>query len=132
MGLHDAAIAEFAKLMEDPQHEVFALTMIGECYEARGTPAEALIHYKKALNRPTVKDDEATQLYYQLGRVFHAVGDQSEALYFFEKVYRRNPRFADVAALVQNLRAQGVAPHDRAGADPARLDAVSGGNRSRR
>ena len=131
MGLHDAAIAEFAKLVEDPQHEVFALTMMGECYEARGTPAEALMHYKQALNRPTVKDDEATQLYYQLGRVFHVVGDASEALYFFEKVHRRNPRYADVASLVQGLRAQGVAPHDRAGADPARMDAV-GGTRSRR
>jgi pilus assembly protein FimV len=129
MGLYEAAIAEFVKLVDDPDHEVFALTMIGECYEARGTSAEALVHYKKALNRPTVKDEEATQLYYQLGRVFHAVGDQSEALYFFEKVYRRNPRFSDVAARVQTLRAQGVAPVDR-GADNARLDAA--GSRSRR
>jgi hypothetical protein len=76
-----------------------------------------------------VKDEEATQLYYQLGRVFHAVGDQSEALYFFEKVYRRNPRFSDVASRVQSLRAQGVAPVDR-GADNTRLDAA--GSRSRR
>ena len=114
MGLYDAAVAEFAKLVDDPDHEVFALTMMGECYEAEGAPAEALLHYKKALNRPQARDEEATQLYYQLGRVFHALGDQSEALYFFEKVARRSPDYDDVAQRVETLRAQGVAPQSAA------------------
>jgi tetratricopeptide (TPR) repeat protein len=130
MGLHDAAIAEFTKLVDDPQHEVFALTMMGECFESRGAPAEALLHYKKALNRPSVREDESTQLYYQLGRVFHTLGDESEALYFFEKVARRDPNFADVSARVASLRGKGVAPLDR-GQDTVRSGAA-GGNRSRR
>jgi tetratricopeptide (TPR) repeat protein len=133
MGLYDAAIAEFGKLVEESQHEVFALTMMGECYEAKGAPAEALLHYKKALNRPEVRDDEATQLYYQLGRVFHTLGDAGEALYFFEKVARRSPNFADVAQRVSMLRAQGVAPlgHEDTGRSGA-AGAAGGGNRSRR
>jgi pilus assembly protein FimV len=134
MGLYDAAVAEFAKLVDDPEHEVFALTMMGECYESRGAPAEALLHYKKALNRPGVRDEEATQLYYQLGRVFHTLGDESEALYFFEKVARRSPRHEDVAQRIQSLRAQGVAPVPGAGGggeERARMDA-RGGNSNRR
>jgi tetratricopeptide (TPR) repeat protein len=133
MGLYDAALTEFGKLVDDPQHEVFALTMMGECFESRGAPAEALLHYKKALNRPSVSDAEATQLYYQLGRVFHTLGDESEALYFFEKVARRAPGFADVSQRVASLRGKGVAPMDRAGLGPedgARSGAA--GNRSRR
>jgi pilus assembly protein FimV len=134
MGLYDAAVAEFGKLVDDPEHEVFALTMMGECYESRGAPAEALLHYKKALNRPRVRDEEATQLYYQLGRVFHTLGDESEALYFFEKVARRSPAHEDVGQRIQSLRAQGVAPLPNAGGGGAepRLDAARGRNSTRR
>jgi pilus assembly protein FimV len=134
MGLYDAAVAEFGKLVDDPDHEVFALTMMGECYEARGAPAEALLHYKKALNRPQVRDEEATQLYYQLGRVFHTLGDQSEALYFFEKVARRSPQHEDVKQRIETLRAQGVAPMQGSGAgdERPRLDAARGSNSNRR
>jgi tetratricopeptide (TPR) repeat protein len=132
MGLHDAAIKEFALLAGDPSREVFALTMMGECYEAKGAPAEALIHYKKALNRPHVKDDEATHLYYQLGRVFQALDDRSEALFFFEKVARRDPGFQDVSGRISGLRAQGVAPSGGAAPPtarpaPGRLGASAGG-----
>jgi tetratricopeptide (TPR) repeat protein len=119
MGLFDPAIAEFAHLMEDPNSEVFALTMTGECHEAKGVPSEALLHYKKALNRPNIRDDEATTLYFQLGRVFQSLGDSGEALYFFEKVARRDPKFQDVSQRVATLRAQGVAPLDRAGSRAA-------------
>jgi tetratricopeptide (TPR) repeat protein len=134
MGLYDAAIAEFSKLVDDPNHEVFALTMMGECYEARGAPAEALLHYKKALNRPAVSDEEATQVYYQLGRVFHTLGDAGEALYFFEKVARRNPGFGDVSQRVSSLRAQGVAPlgHEDAARSSGAAGAAGAGTRSRR
>jgi tetratricopeptide (TPR) repeat protein len=99
--------------------------MIGECHEAEGAFGEALLHYKKALNRPSVREEEATSLYFALGRAFEALGDQGEALYFFEKVARRAPGFADVAGRVERLRRSGVAPIDRTGADDRRR--VGGG-----
>lgn len=110
MGLFDAAINEFTKLSEDPAREVFALTMIGECYESKGASPEALIHYKKALNRPGVRDDESLQLYFQLGRVFQSLGDRTEALFFFEKVMKRDAGFSDVARRVALLRGDGASP----------------------
>ncbi len=104
MGLFDAAINEFAALAQDPSHEVFALTMIGECHEARGALGEAVAFYKKALNRPTVKEDEATQLYYQLGSAFQALEDRTEAVYFFEKVVKRDAAFRDARRRLTDLR----------------------------
>ncbi len=104
MGLFDAAIKEFLILAQDSKREVFALTMIGECHEAKGAPPEAVVHYKKALNRPQIANAEATQLYYQLGTVFQTLGDKREALYFFEKVAKRDPQYRDVARNVSALR----------------------------
>ena len=104
MGLFDAAINEFSILAGDPGYEVFALTMIGECHESKGALAEAVAYYKKALNRPSVTDAEATQLYYQLGSVFQSMGETNEALYFFEKVIRRDAGFRDVRKRLAELR----------------------------
>lgn len=106
MGLFDAAIKEFRVLAQDPKREVFALTMMGECYEAKGALADAVIQYKKALNRPTVTDPESTHLYYLLGAVFEALQDRKEALYFFEKVARRDPKFRDIQTRLQVVRTQ--------------------------
>jgi tetratricopeptide (TPR) repeat protein len=106
MGLHDAAIGEFAHLAEDPAQEVFALSMIGECHEAKGAFADAMAFYKKALNRPAISEAEATQLYYQLGNVFQTMGETNEALYFFEKVLKRDAGFRDVRRRIAELRGQ--------------------------
>ena len=104
MGLFDAAIAELKAVTEDPRHEVEALTMMGECYEAKGTITEAIIRYKGALNCTPISADEMTQLYFLLGSAFDRLGDASEALYFFEKVARRDPRFRDVDQRIAVLR----------------------------
>jgi len=104
MGLNDAAIAEFKQLTEDPAREVFALTMIGECLEAKGTLTDAVIRYKEALNCPAVTPAETLVLYHLLGSVFERIGDRSEALYFFEKVAKRDPRFQDVDQRIAALR----------------------------
>jgi len=104
MGLFDAAIAELKAVTEDPRHEVEALTMMGECYEAKGTITEAIIRYKGALNCTPISADEMTQLYFLLGSAFDRLGDASEALYFFEKVARRDARFRDVDQRIAVLR----------------------------
>jgi tetratricopeptide (TPR) repeat protein len=104
MGLYDAAVAEFKQLTADPARKVFALTMIGECFEAQGVLAEAVVRYKEALNTPAVRDAESVQLYYLLGSAFERLGDQSEALYFFEKVAKRDGKFRDVRRKIEALK----------------------------
>ena len=104
MGLYDAAIGELKKLARDPEREVFALTTMGECYEAKGSFTDAVIRYKRALNCEQITPEEVLLLYYLLGAAFDRLGDVNEALYFFEKVAKRSPRFRDVEQKVAELR----------------------------
>jgi tetratricopeptide (TPR) repeat protein len=103
MGLFDAAIAELRPLV-DTEDEVLALTMMGECFEAKGSFTEAVIRYKGALNCTPISPEETMQLYFLLGAAFERLGDPSEALYFFEKVARREPRFRDVDQRIVALK----------------------------
>jgi tetratricopeptide (TPR) repeat protein len=104
MGLFDAALREFEKLSTDSRREVYALMMMGECYESKGSLPEAIVNYKKALNRPGITEAETTQVYYALGKVFEALPDAREALYFFDKVLRRDPNVFDVRDRIDRLR----------------------------
>jgi tetratricopeptide (TPR) repeat protein len=118
MGLHDAAIQEFKLLAADPARAVFALTMIGECVEAKGDLGEAVGRYKEALNLPQATPQESIGLYYLLGAVFEQLGDAREALYFFENVGKRDPGFRDVKQRIAVLKGQ--APVFTPGAPPVR------------
>lgn len=104
MGLYDAAINELKQLARDPEREVFALTTMGECYEAKGSFTDAVIRYKRALNCDQITPEEVLALYYLLGAAFDRLGDVNEALYFFEKVAKRAPRFRDIEQKVAELR----------------------------
>jgi tetratricopeptide (TPR) repeat protein len=104
MGLLDAAIAEFRQVVADPSRAVFALTMMGECFEAQGQLGDAVARYKEALNLPQATQTESHELYYLLGSVFERLGDKREALYFFENLRKRNPRFRDVERRVESLK----------------------------
>jgi tetratricopeptide (TPR) repeat protein len=104
MGLLDAAIGELKIVADDPEREVMALTMMGECYEGKGSFTEAVIRYKEALNCTPISVEETSQLYFLLGGAFDRLGDASEALYFFEKVARRDPLFRDVGQRIATLK----------------------------
>lgn len=104
MGLLDAAIAELKIVADDPAREVMALTMMGECHEGKGSFTDAVIRYKEALNCTPISAEETTQLYFLLGGAFDRLGDASEALYFFEKVARRDPLFRDVGQRIAALK----------------------------
>jgi tetratricopeptide (TPR) repeat protein len=106
MERYDAAIEHFKAVMEDPKREVFALSMIGECSEALGESAEAIRCYQDALKRPTATAAEATQLYFQLGNVFYNLGDHSEALYYFERVYKRDANFRDIQRRLAEVKSR--------------------------
>ena len=108
MGLFDAAIGELKLLADDDAREVFALTMMGECFEQKGSFTDAVIRYKQALNCPQINAEEMLLLYYLLGSAFERLGDGAEALYFYDKVVKREQGFRDVRARVAALRAPGA------------------------
>ena len=103
LGLFDAAIEEYKRLSRDPAREIFALTKMGDCFLAKSSYTEAILRYKRALNCDDVTREEARLLYYQLGATFERLGDISEALYFYEKVSKRDPEFKDVSRKIAEL-----------------------------
>lgn len=96
MGLLADAISEFGLCLVNPQRICIAETMIGLCHIEKGEIAEAVIHYKKGLYADHKTDREELGLYYELGRAYEQLGDPKEALYYFEKVKKRDATFRHV------------------------------------
>ncbi len=103
MGLLHDAIAEFGLCLANPQRVCIAETMIGLCHLEKGEIAEGIIHYKKGLYAPNKTDREELGLYYELGRAYELLGDPKEALYYYEKVKKRDATFRNVDERIDAL-----------------------------
>jgi len=103
----DAALSAFARMAGQSDTEVQGLYWMGYTCAKMGSLAEAVIHFKKALNKPAITENETTRLYNALGEVFELLGEPKEALYFFEKVKRRDPHFDNVGLRIERLKQTG-------------------------
>jgi pilus assembly protein FimV len=106
MGLVDEAIKAFEKTLRAPGREVQCRVMIGMCHREQGNPNEAIHQFKQGLHAQP-SDRELLSLYYEIGITYEAMGDDGEALYYFESVMRRDPSFADAGARADVLRGRG-------------------------
>lgn len=104
MGLHDDAIAEFKIATMSPVRQCIGETMIGLCYIEKGDAASAIEHFKRGLQAPQRTEHEELGLYFEMGAAYQAAGDYAEALYFFQKVEKRDPTFREVSAFVEALQ----------------------------
>jgi pilus assembly protein FimV len=102
MGLLDDAIHEFELSMTNPQRECIAHTMIGLCFVEKGEIADAISHFKKGLYADNKTDREELGLYFELGAAYELLHDPKEALYYYQKVAKRDPTFRNV---IEKLRA---------------------------
>lgn len=103
MGLLNDAIGEFRLCLVNPQRVCIAETMIGLCHIEKDEVAEAVIHYKKGLYAGHKTDREELGLYYELGRAYELLGDPKEALYYYEKVKKRDGTFRNVDGRIDAL-----------------------------
>jgi tetratricopeptide (TPR) repeat protein len=106
MALYDDAIKAFEKALRAPSREVQGRAMIGMCLREMGNPSEAIQQFKQGLHAQPV-EHERQSLYYEIGVTYEALGDAAEALYYFEMVMKRDPKFADTAVRAERLRARG-------------------------
>jgi tetratricopeptide (TPR) repeat protein len=109
MGLHDEAIKAFEKALRAPGREVQCRVMIGMCQREQGNQSEAIHQFKQGLHAEP-HERERQSLYYEIGVTYETIGDDSEALYYFEMVLKRDPSFADAATRAQRLRSRGSRP----------------------
>jgi pilus assembly protein FimV len=126
MGLIEDAIAEFRIVMKDPAREVQCLLMIGLCHLEKQAFTEAINQFKKGLYVEGITDPEALSLYYELGQAYEKIGDPREALYYYDKVQKRDPKFRDLARRLRALRgeAEEAAPAQRSEDLDAAFDAL--------
>lgn len=103
MGLIEDAVAEFELARENPDREALAQTMIGHCYVQAGQHTEAINAYKRGLYADRKSEAEELELYYSLGTTYLALSDSREALYYFQKVVKREPNFRDVQQQIASI-----------------------------
>ncbi len=103
MGLLEEAIKEFELVRETPGRAVQCHMMIGLCHVQRGKLQEAVDEFKSGLYVDGINDREALALYFELGAAYEGLGDEREALYYYEKVLKRDPRFRDIGRRIENL-----------------------------
>jgi tetratricopeptide (TPR) repeat protein len=122
MGLLDDAITEFKVAMRSREKEVLCHMMIGLCYIQKEMISEAISQFKTGLYVEEITDRETIALFFELGQAYENLDDLREALYYYEKVAKKNPQFRNVANRVQQIQNQGK--KDRLGGD----DNDGGGN----
>lgn len=109
MGLIDDAAKEFELAMANPQRECLCHTMIGLCRVAQGRVSEAIGHYKKGLYVNHKTEAEEIGLYYELAVAYELLDDPQEAIYYLQKVVKRDVSFRDGKARLDALSAPAAA-----------------------
>ena len=109
MGLIDDAAKEFELAMANPQRECLCHTMIGLCRIEQGRVSEAIGHYKKGLYVGNKTAAEEIGLYYELAVAYQALDDPQEAIYYLQKVVKRDVTFRDGKARLDELSAPAAA-----------------------
>ena len=109
MGLYDEAIKAFEKTLRNPNKEVQCRVMIGMCHREQGNPNEAIHEFKQGLHA-NASDRERLSLYYEIGITYEQMGDDGEALYYYEAVLKRDGQFADTSSRADALRNRGGMP----------------------
>jgi tetratricopeptide (TPR) repeat protein len=104
MGLLDEAIGEFQMALRAspdhlPTHEV-----MGRCWMEADKPEMAVRSLRRALDAEFDIEDELIGIYYLMGRALEDLGNTSEALEFFEKVFSLDINFEDVTERLRALR----------------------------
>jgi pentatricopeptide repeat protein len=103
MGLVRDAIGEFEKCLSNPERECMAHTMIGICHLEQGHTEDAIGAFKKGLYSEHKTDGEELGLYFELGRAYELAGDSKEALFYYQKVQRKDPSFRGVEERIKAL-----------------------------
>lgn len=103
MGLLDEAIGEFQLAAKDPSHLVLCCSMLGLCFLDKGLPDLAVKWYRRALESPSINEEDQLGMLYDLGNVYMQLGDSVTAYNTFAELYGINAHYRDVVAKLEEL-----------------------------
>lgn len=110
MGLIEDAINEFELAARDAQRECNCFAMIGMVYLEQNHLDRAAEAYVRALGAAAKTVEQEMNLYYDLGNVYEMKGKNQDALYYFQKIARRDPGYRDVSDRLVALQPEHAAP----------------------
>jgi tetratricopeptide (TPR) repeat protein len=103
MGLLPDAVGEFEVAGRDPSRECMCFAMIGMIYLEQNQLDRAAESYVRALSAGAKTVEQEMSLYYDLGNVYEMKGKNQDALYYFQKIARRDPGYRDIAERIRHL-----------------------------
>lgn len=103
MGLLDDAIAEFRVAMKATEKEVLCHMLIGLCYAEKGMLTESISQFKTGLYVEGISTRETISLYFELGQAYETIEDFREALYYYEKVSKKDTQFRQVEDRIERV-----------------------------
>jgi tetratricopeptide (TPR) repeat protein len=103
MGLLDEAIGEFQLAAKDQGHLVLCCSMLGLCFLDKGLPDLAVKWYRRALESPSINEEDQMGMLYDLGNVYMQLGDNVTAYNTFAELYGINAHYRDVVAKLEEL-----------------------------
>ncbi|MEE8137879.1 MAG: tetratricopeptide repeat protein [Thermoanaerobaculia bacterium] len=103
MGLLDEAIGEFQLAAKDPRYLIDCCSLLAACFAEKGFPELAIKWYKRALDSPTITEDETLGLVYELADLYLSIGDNEAARERFVEIYGINSNYRDVVAKLEEL-----------------------------
>ena len=103
MGLVTEAIAEFEQAGRDAHRECMCYAMIGLIYLEQNQLDRSAESYIKALGAQSKTVEQEMNLYYDLGTVYEMKRATKDALYYFQKIARRDPGYRDVSDRINAL-----------------------------
>ena len=110
MGLIADAIHEFELAARDAQRECNCFAMIGMVYLEQNQLDRAVESYVRALSAADKTVEQEMNLYYDLGTVYEMKHKSQDALYYFQKIARRDPGYRDIAERLAALQPEKEAP----------------------
>ncbi|MEI9941384.1 MAG: tetratricopeptide repeat protein [Pseudomonadota bacterium] len=142
MGLIPDALHEFELAARDSARECNCFAMIGMVHLEQGQLDRAVESYVRALSAVDKTVEQEMNVYYDLGTVYEMKGKSQDALYYFQKIARRDPGYRDVSERLGALQPEPERPpvssnNARAVGDPDEFDSVfddlfEGGGKSAR
>jgi tetratricopeptide (TPR) repeat protein len=104
MGLVDDAISEFKIAAKDNKRECVCWSMVGMIQMERGDINAAIDAFLKGLAAKVRTPEQETVLCFEIGAAFEAKRVPKEALTYYQRVVRRDPKYRDVQDRIRRLQ----------------------------
>jgi len=104
MGLFEEAISEFQMALRASPNHLPTHEVMGRCWMESDQPDMAVRALQRALESSFDVEDELIGIYYLMGRAQEAMGNEEQAVEYYEKVFSLDINFEDVTERLRALR----------------------------